>query len=85
MKPEQNRRRTLRLFALLCWLGVVVSGGLTGYMLRLAQKYPEVERFSRNTRIAGVLLLVWLATAVFFTVRAYMDGKNGKNGKNGKK
>ncbi|MBQ9460065.1 MAG: hypothetical protein IJU66_09070 [Oscillospiraceae bacterium] len=75
MKQNPKARK---LFGVFCWLGVAISGFLTGYMLHLAKNYPEIESFTRNTRIAGVLLMVWLAAAVYFTVRAWMDKKGGK-------
>ncbi|MBE7004086.1 MAG: hypothetical protein E7425_07350 [Ruminococcaceae bacterium] len=67
-----------RLFSIFCWLGTAISGILMGYMLHMAREYPQVDDFTRNTRIAGVLLLIWLAVSVFFTVRAVLDKQEKK-------
>ncbi len=72
MKNEQKLYRRLCLFV---WLGTAMTLGVEAYLLHLARAYPEVERFAQNARIIGCLLLVWLATAVYFTVRTYLDGK----------
>lgn len=57
-----------RLLCVLCWLGVVMSGILTGYMLYFTRQFPEVETFAQNTYLAGALMLLWLAAAVYFTL-----------------
>lgn len=64
-----------RLFAAFCWLGTLVVALLALYMLHMAQRFPEIEVFARNTRIVGALLLLWLAIAAYFTVRARRNGK----------
>lgn len=63
-----KNQKVSRLLCLLCWLGVATAGFLTGYMLHLARRFPEVEAFARNTYLAGALALLWLAVAVYFTV-----------------
>lgn len=57
-----------RLLCVLCWLGVVISGILTGYMLHFTRQFPEVENFARNMYLAGALMLLWLAAALYFTL-----------------
>ncbi len=73
-----KQAKTYRLFAVFCWLGTAISGGLMGYMRHLAGEYPTIETFTRNTRIAGVLLMLWLPVAVFFTIRACQEKKEKK-------
>lgn len=63
-----KNQKVSRLLCLLCWLGVVTSGFLTGYMVHLARQFPEVEAFARNAYLAGALALLWLAVAVYFTL-----------------
>ena len=64
-----KNRRASRLFCVLCWLGVAMSGFLMGYMFHLTRQFPEVEAFARNVYLAGALALLWLAVAVYFTLR----------------
>ena len=64
-----NNPKVGRLFCVLCWLGVAMSGFLTGYMIHFARSFPEVEAFTRNAYLAGALALVWIAAAVYFTLR----------------
>ena len=63
------------LFCILCWLGVAMSGVLTGYMLYFALQFPEVGDFTQNVYLSGALMLLWIAAAVSFTVR---ERKNKK-------
>lgn len=70
-----KNQKVSRLLCVLCWLGVAMSGFLTGYMLRLTRQFPEVGTFARNAYLAGALALLWLAVAVYFTVRARKDKK----------
>ena len=58
-----------RMLCVLCWLGVVISGVLTGYMIHFARQFPEVEKFAQNMYLAGALLLLWLSAALYFTLR----------------
>ena len=58
-----------RLLCVLCWLGVAMSGILTGYMFHFTREFPEVESFARNAWLAGALMLLWLAAAAYFTAR----------------
>ena len=58
-----------RLLCVLCWFGVAISGILTGYMIHFTRQFPEVKKFSQNTYLAGVLMLLWLAAALYFTLR----------------
>ena len=71
-----KNQKVSRLLCVLCWLGVATSGFLTGYMLHLARQFPEAEAFARNTYLAGVLTLLWLAAAAYFTARARTERKN---------
>ena len=64
-----NDPKVGRLLCVLCWLGVAMSGFLTGCMFHLTRQFPEVEAFARNTYLAGALALLWLAVAVYFTLR----------------
>ena len=64
-----KNQKVSRLLCVLCWLGVAMTGFLTGFMIHLARQFPEVEAFARNAYLAGVLALLWLAVAVFFTLR----------------
>ncbi len=73
-----KEQKISRLFAAFCWLGVAISGGLSGYMLHLMRKYPGIESFARNTRIALALLAVWLVASAYFTVRAQREKKEKK-------
>ena len=68
-----NDRKISCLLCVLCWLGVAMSGFLTGYMFHLTLQFPEVEAFARNAYLAGALALLWLAAAAYFTVRARRD------------
>lgn len=61
------------VFCVLCWSGAVISGILTGYMLHFTRQYPEVETFARNTYLAGALALLWIAAALYFTLRGRKD------------
>ena len=58
-----------RLVCVLCWLGVAMTGFLTGFMFHLTREFPEVEAFVRNAYLAGALALMWLAIALYFTLR----------------
>ncbi|MBE7009765.1 MAG: hypothetical protein E7422_11765 [Ruminococcaceae bacterium] len=62
-----------RLFCVFCWLGTLTAALLEGYMLYMMKSYPEIESFARNVRIAGVLLLIWLAVSAYFTVWAWKE------------
>ena len=77
MKMEQNPKVT-RLFAVFCWLGVLISALLLGYMCHMMRSYPEIGSFEHNVRLAGILTLLWLAASVWFTVRARRDRKQKK-------
>lgn len=71
-----NHQKVRRLLCVLCWLGVAMSGFLTGYMLHLTRQFPEVEAFARNAYLAGALALLWLAAAAWFTLRGRSERKN---------
>ena len=62
----RNRKQGLVL-CVLCWFGVVISGILTGYMFHFTRQFPEVEKFTQNLYLAGALMLLWLAAALYFT------------------
>ena len=64
-----KNQKVSRLLCLLCWLGVATAVFLTAYMIYLARRFPEVGGFARNAYLAGALALLWLAVAVYFTVR----------------
>lgn len=68
-----KHQKVSRLLCVLCWLGVATSGFLTAYMIYLARQFPEVGGFARNAYLAGALALLWLAVAVYFTVRGRKD------------
>ena len=70
-----NDPKVGRLLCVLCWLGVAMCGFLTGYMLYFMRQFPEVESFARNAGLAGALTLLWIAAAVYFTVRARTQKK----------
>lgn len=67
--------KVMRLFCVFCWFGTALSALLFGYMLHLSTTFPGMETFARNTRIAGVLVLIWLIVSAYFTVRARKETK----------
>lgn len=68
--------RFLKLLSIFCWMSTTIAAFLTGYMVKMARNFPEVTVFTRNSRLAGALLLLWLAVSVFFTVRWLMGRKD---------
>ncbi len=73
-----NYKKIYRLMSVICWIGTAISGVLLFYLLRTAEKVSHAENLTGSIRLTGVLMLVWLMVSVFFTVRAYLFGKNEK-------
>ncbi|MBO4915439.1 MAG: hypothetical protein J5449_09565 [Oscillospiraceae bacterium] len=72
MKPEPKMYRKLMIFS---WCLTLLTVALEAYMAYLMKRYPGVEVFERNVRIAGVLLMLWIAASSFFTVMALKNRK----------
>ena len=73
-----NNKKAGRILCVLCWLCAAMCGVWTGYMLHFTRQFPEVESFVRSAWRAGGLTLLWLAAAVWFTVKARSGRKDRK-------
>lgn len=72
MRPDP---KIYRLFMFFSWGLTVLTAVLEIYMLHLVKSYPGVVTFERNVRIIGVLILLWVAASVWFTVLAVKNAK----------
>ena len=69
-----------KLLAVFCWFGSLCVGVLEAHMFRMLRSFPELaDILHRNMLLIGLLLAVWLAAAVWFTIQVKKSGKNGKN------
>ena len=68
--PKHNR-----ILAIACWAVTLLCVFLTFYMARMAGRYLGMEAFTQFAWALGVLALLWLAGAVWFTVLTRQDKK----------
>lgn len=66
------------LMCVFCWLGCSIASVLELYMVYMMFRIPEVEVFRRNVLLVLPLLLLWLVSAVWFTVR-FRRSRDGKD------
>ena len=71
--PKHNK-----ILAVFCWFSTALCAFLTLYLLYMARKYPEMHTFTQFFRLVGVLALLWLAAAVWFTVIVRSDKRDKK-------
>ena len=68
--PKYNK-----ILAVACWVVAALCAFLTLWMTRMAGHYPDMEAFTQFSWLVGVLTLMWLAAAVWFTAIVRQDKK----------
>jgi len=63
-------RKIFRIFAAICWIDTALCTVLMFYLIHVMKHYGDIGNVARDTRIAGVMTLLWMTAAVWFTVRS---------------